>query len=173
VAPRRIESAVQKVLLENGVHAPPVPVEDIARRLGAEVRYSPYEGELSGMVYRDGERIVVGVNSLHHPNRQRFTIAHELGHLLLHRGKEVHIDRTFRVNLRDDVSSKAVDREEIEANTFAAELLMPRAMLSEDMGSQQIDYESEEALAELAKRYRVSLQAMTFRLANLGLVTLQ
>jgi Zn-dependent peptidase ImmA (M78 family) len=124
------------------------------------------------MVYRDGDRIVVGVNSLHHPNRQRFTIAHEIGHLLLHRGKEVHIDRTFRVNLRDDVSSKAVDQEEIQANRFAAELLMPRGMLIEDLKTQQIDYENEEALGELAKRYRVSLQAMTFRLANLGLVTL-
>lgn len=169
---RKTESQAQKVLREGGVHTPPVPVEDIARRLGAELRYSPYEGELSGMVYRDGDRIVVGVNSLHHPNRQRFTIAHEIGHLLLHRGKEVHIDRTFRVNLRDDVSSKAVDQEEIQANRFAAELLMPRGMLIEDLKTQQIDYENEEALGELAKRYRVSLQAMTFRLANLGLVTL-
>ncbi len=164
---RRTEATVLRLLQEQRVHKPPVPVETIARRLGAEVRYSPFEGDISGGVFRDESRVTIGVNSLDHPNRQRFTVAHEIGHMLLHKGKEVHIDRTFRINLRDDASSQAVDPEEIEANRFAAELLMPEAMLVRDLHGQGIDLESEEDLRRLAARYRVSVQALTFRLMNL------
>jgi Zn-dependent peptidase ImmA (M78 family) len=169
---RKIEERVHKILQEYKVQRPPVPVEAIARRLGAEIRYSPFEGDISGMVYRDKDRTVIGVNSLHHMNRQRFTIAHEIGHMLLHEGTEVHVDKTFRVNLRDDLSSQAVDREEMEANGFAAELLMPRHMLLEDLKGREIDFENEENIRRLASKYRVSPQAVTFRLMNLGVVSL-
>ena len=72
---------------------------------------------------------MIGVNSLHQVHRQRFTMAHECGHLLLHRGKRVYIDHTFRVNSRalvnnrDGSSASATDPEEIEAKRFAAELV--------------------------------------------------
>ena len=168
---RRIETIVRKLLEDQHVHAPPIPVEEIARNLGAQIRYSPFEGELSGMTFREKDRVVIGVNSLHHPNRQRFTIGHEIGHMLLHKGTEIHIDRTFRVNLRDDVSSQAVDSEEIDANGFAAELLMPRHMLLADLQGQQIDFENEEDLRPIAAKYRVSVQALTFRLMNFGLIS--
>ena len=149
----------------------PVPVEELAQKLGADLRYVPYddddEGEFSGMLFRDETQIIIGVNSLHHPNRQRFTIAHELGHLLLHRGKEVHIDRIYRVNLRNAVSSQATNHEEIEANRFAAELLMPHEFLMKDVEGGYIDIEEEDEITELAQKYKVSIQAMTFRLTNL------
>jgi Zn-dependent peptidase ImmA (M78 family) len=164
---QRVEAIVRKLLRELEIEKPPIPVEAIARSLGAQIRYSPFEGDISGMVFRDKEQMVIGVNSLHHPNRQRFTIAHEIGHLLLHKGTEVHVDRTFRVNLRNDVSSKAVDPDEIEANRFAAQLLMPEHFLSRDLKGQEIDIEKEDELRLLASKYRVSLQALTFRLTNL------
>ena len=70
-----------------GLKAPPVPVEKLAKALGARVEYTPFDDELSGMAFvRDGKP-VIGVNSNHHPNRQRFTIAHELAHVVLHRSK--------------------------------------------------------------------------------------
>ena len=72
------------------------PVEQIARHLEAEIRYSPFDGKF---VRRDDGPAVIGVNSAHHINRQRFTIAHECAHLCLHSGKDVYIDRTFRVNV--------------------------------------------------------------------------
>lgn len=169
---RRIEARVLKLLQEQKVQRPPVPVEAIARSIGAEIRYSPFEGDISGMVYRDKDRTVIGVNSLHHPHRQRFTIAHEIGHLLLHKGTEVHVDKTFRVNLRDDLSSQAVDKDEIEANRFAAELLIPKHMLLEDLKGREFDFESEENIRGLAAKYRVSTQAVTFRLINLGIISL-
>jgi Zn-dependent peptidase ImmA (M78 family) len=158
----------EQLLKQCKVKAPPVQVEEIARMLGAQIRYSPFEGELAGMLVRgDEDQIVIGVNSLHHPNRQRFTIAHECAHLRLHEGIRVHIDRTFRVNRRDEVSSKAIDPDEIEANRFAAELLMPYDMIMNDLVEHEIDMENEEELKELANRYEVSVQALTHRVTNL------
>lgn len=160
-----LREVVSDLLRSTGVKTPPIPVDKIARRLKATVRYMPYEGELAGMVFRDDAAVIIGVNSLHHPNRQRFTIAHECGHLLFHEGKEVHIDRAFRVNLRDASSSRATDPEEIEANRFAAELLMPYDMIRKDLRD-GVDIESEESIIALAKKYRVSAIAMTLRIKN-------
>ena len=153
-----------RLLKEQNITHPPVPVDRLAEALGAQVRYLPCEAELSGMLFRDGENVIIGVNSRHHVHRQRFTIAHECGHLLLHKGKDVYIDRSFRINLRADLSSEAVDPDEIEANRFAAELLMPHRMLLEDLVGRQVDIENEDGIKELASRYRVSAQAMTHRL---------
>lgn len=166
----KVTREVRALLSKHGIKKTPVPVDEIASRLGIEVRYAPYRGgDVSGMIYRDEGRVVIGVNSLHHPNRQRFTIAHEIGHYLMHEGKEVHIDRDFsiKINLRDSNSSKAVDREEIEANRFASELLMPFELLAEDLRDREIDVDNEGLIKELAQKYKVSQQAMTFRVMRL------
>jgi Zn-dependent peptidase ImmA (M78 family) len=160
-----IREEATKLLGKYGITRPPVPVEMIAESLGARVRYSPHEGELAGMLMRGNGQIVIGVNSLHHINRQRFTIAHEIGHLLLHKG-DVHIDRSFRVHRRDAVSSMAIDPDEIEANRFAAELLMPFDMIASDL-AELIDVEDEGEIRRLADKYQVSVQAMTHRVTNL------
>jgi Zn-dependent peptidase ImmA (M78 family) len=158
-----------RILKAHKIKTSPVPVDHIAEALGAQIRYSPFDGdsELAGMLVRSDGKIVIGVNSLHHSNRQRFTIAHECGHLLLHKGTDVHIDRSFRVNRRDAVSSQAIDPEEIEANRFAAELLMPYDMIMNDLVEYDIDIEDEEELKELADKYQVSVQALTHRITNL------
>ncbi len=58
---------------------------------------------------------------------------------------------------------------EIEANAFAAELLMPVSFLKRDLeeGDDAVDLSDDDALKSLAAKYRVSVTAMTFRLANL------
>jgi Zn-dependent peptidase ImmA (M78 family) len=159
---KSIRGEVNRILAEHRIEKPPVPVKEIAEALGARVRYAPYEGELAGMLVRREGHILLGVNSLHHPNRQRFTLAHECGHLCLHR-KDVHIDRSFRNSL----SSLAIDPDEIEANRFAAELLMPYEMIKKDLLAYDIDVENEKDIQELAKRYQVSVQAMTHRITNI------
>jgi Zn-dependent peptidase ImmA (M78 family) len=162
-----IRKEASQLLRKHRIKKPPVPVDKIAESLGATVRYSPFEGELAGMLVRANGQIIIGVNSLHHINRQRFTIAHECGHFLLHQGEEIHIDRTFRINKRNEVSSMAVDADEIEANRFAAELLMPFDMIMADLHEREIDVENEQELKELAQRYQVSVQSLTHRITNL------
>jgi Zn-dependent peptidase ImmA (M78 family) len=108
------------------------------------------------------------VNSMHAPTRRRFTVAHELGHLLLHKNESLHIDERFPIGFRSAASSQAVDASEIEANQFAAELLMPMSLLTADLAAMPPDIDSEAAVTELAQRYEVSEQAMTIRLSALG-----
>jgi Zn-dependent peptidase ImmA (M78 family) len=116
--------------------------------------------------------IEVALSSEHSENRTRFTIAHELGHIVLHQLDEIHIDKQFPLKLRDDISSQAIDPEEMEANAFAAALLMPEAMLKADLAAmEEMDCESDEDIQKLAIKYEVSPQAMNFRLMNLGLVS--
>jgi len=167
---KTIRNHVQKLLEEHGVMTAPVPVERIAKSM-AQVRFSPLDDELSGMVYVKDDAPIIGVNALHHPNRQRFTMAHECGHLVLHRPeitKEIHVDKDYPTRLmRDAVSAAGVDEMEIEANFFASELLMPASFLAESLNDEPFDIDDEAAVATLAKQYKVSASAMRFRLGNL------
>lgn len=172
---RHIRSLVSTLLSDLGIEHPPVEVEEIAKHLGATVQLEPGGPDLSGFLLRDEEYgTIIGVNDSHHENRQRFTIAHEIGHLLLHAGERLHVDRAqrgYQVMRRDEVSSQGTDESEIEANVFAAELLMPKAFLEADIeAADDLDLLGEDDLADMAKRYRVSTQALTFRLANLGYI---
>lgn len=161
--------AARELLKSYGSHRPPVPVERIAKQLGAQVRYSPLDNELSGMIYiKDGVPII-GVNAVHPPTRQRFSLAHEIAHLQLHKAiiaREVHVDKGAPFLLRSALSAAGIDPMEIEANTFAAELLMPTAWLQEALSTKYFDINEDEAISALAHVFRVSTQAMGLRLGN-------
>lgn len=144
----------------------PVPVEKIAALLGATIKYAPYEGELAGVLIRNGDISVIAVNSSHHKNRQRFTIAHECGHLCLH-GERTFVDKGFSIFNRDGRSSLANDTMEVEANQFAADLLMPSISVLRDLENYNIDLEDSEQISRMAKTYGVSSQALSYRIANL------
>lgn len=166
-SPPEIQAA--DLIAEAGVVRPPVPVQKIAEMLGAQVAYEAFEGDVSGMLYREPGRTLIGVNSTHPATRQRFTLAHEIAHLRLHEGQPVFIDRLVRVNWRDGSSA----REEIQANTFAAELLMPRRFMSEEIErvvSRSPKVAPEELVEALAGTFGVSEEAMRYRLINLGVL---
>jgi Zn-dependent peptidase ImmA (M78 family) len=152
-----------------------VPVEQLAQDAGAVISYQPFEAEdISGLLYRvTGAAPVIGVNSTNPKVRQRFTIGHELGHLTLNHGHDLILERLVRLNFRDATSSTASDQEEIEANQFAAELLMPRDFLQHSLtillqGKPLPDLE---VVRRLARRFEVSQSAMEFRLTSLGMLT--
>jgi Zn-dependent peptidase ImmA (M78 family) len=150
----------------------PVPIEKLAAFVSAEIVHQAFSGEVSGIVYRNDERsAVIGVNSSHPIQRQRFTIAHEIGHLLLHADENLHVDRNFPIGLRSGISSKSVDANEIEANQFAAALLMPADFIAEDI-KPFIGTDVMFAIRKLAQQYRVSEQAMSIRLSTLHYVEL-
>lgn len=162
----------KKVLERLSIKSSPVPVEKVARELGAQVRFTPFDDELSGMIHiKDGVPII-GVNSLHHPNRQRFTIAHELGHLELHKEmitSSIHVDKGFPALMRDATSAKGEELIEIQANQFAAELLMPRVIVERELAGKQFDIDDDAPLDEIAKKFRVSKQALQLRIRSISL----
>lgn len=168
---RTLEEKALALLREHGIADPAVPIHELAEKLGAEIREEPGDPDLSGMLFRDGRSIVIGVNTTHHVNRQRFTIAHEIGHLVLHRN-DVYVDTVHR---RDERASLGTDDEEIEANQFAAALLMPISFLRRDLENGLVNVgdvhsSDDQTLRDLAERYEVSPQAMTLRLKNLGIL---
>jgi Zn-dependent peptidase ImmA (M78 family) len=176
---KQIRELVEKLLARHHVSEGAVPVEKIVRSFGIEIKLDAVDDDLSGFLVRENKgqkRSLIGANKSHHPHRQRFTIAHELGHFLLHEGETVHLDeyrQAFTINLRDKHSAQGEDNDEREANLFAAELLMPVKFLMNDLSGKDLDLLGDSALLDkLAKKYKVSTQALTFRLANLGFIKL-
>jgi Zn-dependent peptidase ImmA (M78 family) len=168
IDPRR---EAQKVLDDLEISSVPTPVERIVKSLGAKLRFSPFDDELSGMIFIKDSIPIIGVNALHHPNRQRFTIGHEIGHLVLHRiqlSNTVHVDKQFPVLMRDQASSTGTELMEIQANKFAAALLMPTEIFRDELSSMSFDIDDERPLDALAQKFKVSRQAIELRLRSLG-----
>ena len=155
----------EALLKAAGVKELPVPVEVIARQSNVAVQYIPLDDEISGMSFIKNGVAMIVVNAAHHPNRQRFTLAHELAHHVLHASyltKNVHVDTA--VLQRNEKSSEGRDVKEVQANAFAAELLMPRSFLK---AVGRIDANDEASVAEVARRFKVSPTAMAIRLESI------
>jgi len=101
---------------------------------------------------------VIFINRDDHPNRQRFTCAHELGHYYLRQGDDEFEFTDFRNNL----SSEGSNEVEVFANNFAASLLMPK----DEVTRQHAEGRS---IIALAKYFGVSPEAVGYRLENLGI----
>ena len=171
----RIERTVEAILA-SAPDGPPVAVEAMVGERGIDLRKGDL-GEISGLLVRNGGNATIGVNAKQHRYRQRFTIAHELGHFMLHEGIAEHVDDTYRITprkqtedevqvlLRSDISSQATDVMEIEANFFAASLLMPKKML--DHHDAMLALDDDMKVRQLAVLFQVSAHAMSLRLANI------
>jgi len=166
-----IRETALDLLVKHKITEPPVPVEQIAQDLGITVKTARLDSDISGFLYRGEDKTLVGVNADDPPVRRRFTIAHEIAHFLLHPEglKEVHVDRKFF--LRSELSSKGTDEHEVQANFFAAELLMPSEFIARDMSDYKgRDLVEDTVVEKLAKKYKVSEQALVIRLTNLGFI---
>ena len=174
-----IEHSASSLLLSIGVLKTPIPLNKIATYLKAEIHQQTFEDMVSGVLLIQGEERHIMVNKAHHPNRQRFTVAHELGHLVLHHnsGDRLFIDTHLRAYQRrgsaasgvyEEPGSTTSPAEEKEANQFASALLMPRELLlSRTVGREFWD---ELDVAALAAEFSVSEQAMTIRLRQLDVL---
>lgn len=143
------------------INEPPVNLDKICEGLSFKIAYTELPESVSAAIKVVNDKKAIIVNSKHSKTRQRFSIAHELGHYLsghesFDNEKRVFIDAD-RKYLNDQF------RQEEEANEFAAELLMPESLLRKDVTS------NEYTLNQLAQRYQVSEQAMTIQLVNLQL----
>lgn len=148
---------IRGILKQAGITVPPVDVTKVAELFSIPViPYPDFPEDISGTIVRldDNGKAVIGINQKHAAVRQRFTVAHELGHYLCG-----HDDRTIVDDRLDKDSPK-----ETEANRFAAELLMPRDLLVVDLKKGRFD------IPALAQRYQVSEQAMSVRLLQSGLL---
>lgn len=143
-------------LLNQFTAAIPVAVGALAKALGLTVVVATLPLSISGMVKPEDGRFVIKVNRFEPKERQRFTIAHEVAHYLLHRhliAKGV-IDSTL-------YRSKLSSRLEAEANKLAADILMPRKLVAQELAN--VPHFVDDISGYLAERFRVSRPAMDIR----------
>ena len=158
---------------ENYIHSIPVNVIGLANAMGIIVYNTSINNDnLSGYISKDDEGYYICVNDRHPATRQQFTIAHELGHYVLH--KDVLdsgnlLPTMYKIGdgitpalARADYNNPVYRTMETEANKFAAELLMPK--------NEFIKKANEcEDLVELALSFKVSVGAASIRANNLGI----
>ena len=157
-ARRRAEAILEMLKISQA----PIDVFAIAKQLGFEVVEYDFPDDTSAALVIDEDIKAIGINKNHALTRQRFSVAHELGHFLQGHGDFANSQKTF-----EDGSFNYADpqnRQELEANEFAAELLMPSMILKKEPELTTLDVPS------LAKKYQVSEQALWIQLINLHLV---
>lgn len=120
--------------------------------------------EISGALRREDSQWRIYVNRQDSPTRRLFTLAHELGHYFLHKDKRSEFVDSGFVMHREEVSK--YHEEELEANEFAGNLIMPEAEIVKRIG-QERSVTAQDVL-ELASAFRVSPLAMATRLRNIG-----
>ena len=153
-----IEEVVETLISDYSLN-PPIDLISICNDLGIKVKEVDFDDDLSGMLAK--KTIYISTNI--HENRKRFTLAHELGHFLIHKKQ----DNSYKgVRFRSEHISSQEKNEEREANHFASLLLMPTKFIKEEL--KDIKEFSEEFILDLAKKYKVSSIAMTIRLEKMG-----
>lgn len=132
----------------------------LSLRKDLDVKYENLDASVSGKLFREGSRWIISINKNHHVNRQRFTLAHELAHYVLHRSdSDSFTDTVF-------FRGASSDGMEFAANAFAAELLMP-----EDRVRKAIRDGKLRDVGKLAEHFGVSAVAMLYRIKQLGFRT--
>lgn len=161
----------EKLFDQLGNGGVPVDVEGIARSLGLEVIYADLGDGNSGLLISDGATAQICVEESESSVRQRFTIAHEIGHYSLRHqfenGEHVHVDKGNYISQRGPTASDGSNAKEIEANQFAAALLMPSNSIRQWAAKFAGD---DKQVSRLSEMFNVSEQAMTIRLTSLGLI---
>ena len=147
----------REVLTDNSVIEPPVRIDQIVQNYGltvVEASFAHPHESVAGFIDFESKQIVV--NAADPLNRRIFTAAHELGHWLLHRPV---IEKNPDIAILSRVALRQADKDplEQEANSFAANLLVPKEFL---------DPVKEAPIAALADIFGVSTEVIGYRLGR-------
>ncbi len=172
---RKSEKEASTLISKYKFKEPPISVINIAKDLGINV--VPYDlGDgVSGILVVESNKATIGYSVNDSKVRQRFTIAHELGHFILHHKKnqteQLFVDKDFLIKYRGSQNYSHADiLHEQQANAFAAELLMPKSLVEAELIKKDyLELTESELIEALAKVFDVSLIAMSYRLANLNI----
>lgn len=139
----------------------PCIVSAVEENLGLPVVIAALPRGIAGCCWRDGDRAVLWVNGTEAVVRQRFTLAHELGHI------RCGHDSGLPVETFETLGGKATDSREVQANAFAAELLAPVHAVRDMVDGEP----SLEDVVLIAARFGISTIAALYRLNTLGLTS--
>jgi Zn-dependent peptidase ImmA (M78 family) len=164
----RADVAARALIDRFNLDAPPVGLDKVAAELGVIVIRQPAEADVNAMLIRREGQDVIGLNGNHPHESQRFALAHALGHHQIHHRRDLILDVANRYRL-GKLASVPTDREEVEANRFAAALLAPEAIVRRM--ATEVDFHTSRQLVELlAPRFEMTGGAMSYWLMALGIV---
>lgn len=161
---RNAITTAEKVLKDGFINQPPIPIIQLTMDYGLSIQFfTPSIAEqstlkgVSGIIIPDQK--LIKINNEDDPRHQIFTIAHELGHWLLHKNHLLE-NPEIGILFRRPIGGET-DPIEQEANCFAANLLVPKSMLLN-----YLKYTKDEG--KLAEIFNVSRQVIGYRLATLN-----
>lgn len=157
----RIELPTKEIVLRH-LQEVPVKLGALAADLGVNVKLSSLPTGISGQIERVGGGYEIKINRHESRERQRFTLAHELAHFLLHRSI---IDANGAIKDTVLYRSGVPLKIEFEANRLAADLVMPPQKVDEELRKIQGNL-SEAEIEDLARRFAVSKAAMEIRVSG-------
>jgi len=167
----QVEQVANDVLRQHGLTSVPINPVTIAQKEGFQINNAKFSDDsLLGMIARRPGNLLMLIRAEDSPNRKRFTIAHELGHHFLHLlsdGEFIdHEADLFREEYveQDTPQMSENQRAEVQANMFAAALLMPEEHMRHFW--QQL-----RSIKKMAELFGVSEEAMGYRINRLGLAT--
>lgn len=161
---RNLDGNVRGIIEEHQDTAP-VRLSQLARALGVPVKAATLAPGISGEIRPQNEGFAIRINRHDPSKRQRFTVAHELAHFLL------HADQIVGNGISDDVLYRSAlsDKREAQANRLAADILMP-----DDLVLSSVDEAREKGVGDLvlslAEDFSVSEGAMKIKLEQLGVI---
>jgi Zn-dependent peptidase ImmA (M78 family) len=155
---RKAVLAASKIIEQYGITKPKdIHLKDIAFALGVRIVEGPLAGAAASLVRR-GDQAIIRINDNEsNPHRKRFSIGHELGHFVLQHGHTLQ-----RICSTADLNTWYNNSEEAQANTFAAELLLPGKLIAPlcDVDASDISFD---LIREISTDFRVSLTATAIR----------
>jgi len=170
-----IEQTTSRLLNNLNIGSAPVPIKKIIKELGIKLSSFDLGDDVSGVLVIEDNSARIGYNPSESNVRQRFTLAHELGHYILHCDKKqngLFVDST-KVMFRRQGSTALELRQERQANAFAAALLMPDELIKKEyeLLNERKDFLTDDNIVKkLSSMFKVSEIAMTYRLMNLGYI---
>lgn len=159
--------AARKLMEDCGIEDPlEIPLSQIIAGRGATLIEEPL-GNADGRIVHGKKRSLIKVNSdIKYEGRKRFATAHELGHFEMHRDYPIHDDSKSLDWFSETLRKLKNGKQELEANEFATELLMPEKLFIYEAKSKPF---SPDLLRWLAERFKTSITSVAFRYQELNL----
>ena len=151
----------RKVLSDAKIVELPVDLKILLEKKGYEyLEVDSFLDSIDALFLKEDGVFYAAVNAKHHPNRQRFSLAHELGHILLNHNPSYYNPGVSLDNPPTSQTHTSAEKMfEQEANAFAGELLVPLEMLKKE-------FKKTKDVGELSKTFFVSSAVMTIAISN-------
>lgn len=142
------------------------PLDLFANGLGATVISKPLLNSDGRIIFGKKHTLIEINSSIEFEGKKRFTLAHEIGHLIMHKGIDIHNDNEATTSWFDNTEKQAQhSKVESEANQFASELLMPSLLFIQQQKGKKF---SPQLLRDLSHYFKTSLTSVAFKYLELG-----